>query len=154
MAKRAIQKSDYINKPGIWSAGGVVLRSNKISSEILLCERTSENLVALPKGKPNNEENEVEAALREVEEETGIKVSIQRKVMEIFYSFHSGNSKINKKVIFFLMETVSGNIDNHDEEFDKVYWEDINAAKEKLTYQGEKDVLEEVVKLVERYGST
>jgi hypothetical protein len=52
------------------------------------------------------------------------------------------------------MKTVSGNIDNHDEEFDKVYWEDINAAKEKLTYQGEKDVLEEVVKLVERYGST
>ena len=154
MVKITIQESDYINNPGIWSAGGVVVRTNEISTEILVCERTSENLVALPKGKPNKEENENETALREVEEETGIKVSIKKKVMEIFYSFYLSNSKINKKVIFFLMEAVSGNIDNHDAEFDKVYWEEINLAKKKLTYQGEKDVLEEVVKLVERYNST
>tara|TARA_B110000438_G_scaffold298291_1_gene346257 strand:+ start:1334 stop:1792 length:459 start_codon:yes stop_codon:yes gene_type:complete len=152
VVKLAIQKSDYMNNSGIWSAGGVVVRKNKIKIDVLLCERISENLIALPKGKPVKGENENETALREVEEETGIKVSIQKKIMEIFYSFYSANSKINKKVIFFLMEAVSGNINNHDTEFDKVYWEDINVAKEKLTYQGEKDVLEKVVELVKRSG--
>ena len=46
------------------------------------------------------------------------------------------------------MEQQGGNILDHDDEFDKVYWEQIDSALEKLTFQGEKDVLEEAIKLV------
>ena len=76
-------------KPDIWSAGGVVLRKLDEETEILICERYSENLIALPKGKPNEGENEEETAIREVKEETGINAIIKTKIKDIFYSFES-----------------------------------------------------------------
>ena len=73
MGKSIINKEEYSNNPDIWSAGGVVIRSNDNIPEVLICERFSENLVALPKGKPNEGESESETALSEVMEDTGIK---------------------------------------------------------------------------------
>jgi bis(5'-nucleosidyl)-tetraphosphatase len=148
MNKSLIIEEEYLNSPDIWSAGGVVIRNNNDSLEVLICERFSEKLVALPKGKPNKGENEPETALREVKEETGINVSIIKKIKDIFYSFKELESIITKKVSFFLMAQQGGNILDHDDEFDKVYWEQIDSALEKLTFQGEKDVLEEAIKLV------
>ena len=148
MGKSIIIKEEYSNNPDIWSAGGVVIRSNDNIPEVLICERFSENLVALPKGKPNEGESESETALREVMEETGINVSIIKKIKDIFYSFQILESIVKKKVSFFLMEQQGGNILDHDDEFDKVYWEQIDSALEKLTFLGEKDVLEEAIKLV------
>ncbi len=148
MGKSAIQKEEYFSSPDVWSAGGVVIRNMNNGFEVLICERFSENLVALPKGKPNEGEDESETALREVKEETGIAVNIIKKIKEIFYSFQALENIINKKVSFFLMEQTGGNILEHDNEFDKVYWERIDSALKKLTFQGEKDVLEEAIKLV------
>ena len=84
-------------------------------------------------------------------EETGIKVEIKVKIKDIFYSFKNNNKNVNKKVTFFLMEEISGDTSNHDEEFDKVYWEQSGPALKKLTYQGEKDVLEEAIKLAKSF---
>lgn len=148
MNKSSIDGEEYYSNPDVWSAGGVVMRNNRGNFEVILCERSSEDLVALPKGKPNEGESEPETALREVKEETGITVKIIKKIKEIFYSFRSSESKINKRVSFFLMEHAGGNILEHDDEFDKVYWEQIDSALRKLTFQGEKDVLEEAIKLV------
>ena len=138
-------------KPDIWSAGGVVLRKLDKETEILICERYSENLIALPKGKPNEGENEEETAIREVKEETGINAIIKTKIKDIFYSFESSDEIINKKVSFFLMEKIDGEISNHDEEFDKVYWEKCDSALKKLSHQGEKDVLEKAIKLAKDF---
>ena len=40
---------------------------------------------------------------------------------------------------------------DNDAEFDKVYWEQTGPALKKLTYQGEKDVLEEAIKLAKSF---
>ena len=45
------------------------------------------------------------------------------------------------------MEKTGGEISNHDDEFDKVYWEKWDSALNKLSYQGEKDVLEKAIEL-------
>ena len=45
------------------------------------------------------------------------------------------------------MEKIDGEISNHDDEFDKVYWEKWDSALNKLSYQGEKDVLEKAIEL-------
>ena len=114
--------------------------------------RNAQDLIALPKGKPNYGEDEIATAIREVREETGIEVKIVQKVSEIFYSFINFGITINKKVTFFLMEMISGNINDHDGEFDKVYWEKAEEALKMLTYQGERDVLEKAIKLVQNTG--
>ena len=131
-----------LNEPSV-----VAIRNNNNQTEVLICERFSENLIALPKGKPNEGEYEAATAIREVREETGINAIIKNKIKDIFYSFKSPNGIINKKVSFFLMEKIDGEISNHDDEFDKVYWEKWDSALNKLSYQGEKDVLEKAIEL-------
>ena len=138
-------------KPDLWSSGGVVLRKIDNKTEVLICERSSENLIALPKGKPNQGEDEEETAIREVKEETGINAIIKTKIKDIFYSFEISDEIINKKVSFFLMEKIDGEISNHDDEFDKVYWEKCDSALKKLSHQGEKDVLEKAIKLAKDF---
>ncbi|MBK66109.1 MAG: hypothetical protein CL769_04065 [Chloroflexi bacterium] len=144
--KRTGIYSDHL-QPDVWSSGGVIIRKNNNEFEVILCERFSEKLIALPKGKPNTGEDVKTTAVREVQEETGLKVKIKVKIKDIFYSFNNNNKDIHKRVTFFLMEEIDGYIGNHDDEFDKVYWEQWSSALKKLTYQGEKDVLEEAIKL-------
>ena len=147
MKKKFEYSGNKFTKIHVWSAGGVVVRKNNNQTEVLICERFSENLIALPKGKPNEGEYEAATAIREVREETGINAIIKNKIKDIFYSFESPNGIINKKVSFFLMEKIDGEISNHDNEFDKVYWEKWDSALNKLSYQGEKDVLEKAIEL-------
>ena len=147
MKKKFEYSGNKFTKIHVWSAGGVVVRKNNNQTEVLICERFSENLIALPKGKPNEGEYEEATAIREVREETGINAIIKNKIKDIFYSFESPNGIINKKVSFFLMEKIDGEISNHDDEFDKVYWEKWDSALNKLSYQGEKDVLEKAIEL-------
>ena len=40
------------------------------------------------------------------------------------------------------METIGGDISNHDHEFDSVLWMSFYEAKEKLTYQNELSIVE------------
>ena len=147
MKKKFEYSGNKFTKIHVWSAGGVVVRKNNNQTEVLICERFSENLIALPKGKPNEGEYEAATAIREVREETGINAIIKNKIKDIFYSFESPNGIINKRVSFFLMEKIDGEISNHDDEFDKVYWEKWDSALNKLSYQGEKDVLEKAIEL-------
>ena len=120
MKKKFEYSGNKFTKIHVWSAGGVVVRKNNNQTEVLICERFSENIIALPKGKPNEGEDEEETAVREVREETGINAIIKSKIKDIFYSFESSDGIINKKVSFFLMEKIDGEISNHDDEFDKV----------------------------------
>ena len=60
----------------IWSAGGALIRENKV----LICYRKSENLFCLPKGTPENNESIEQTAIREVYEETGLEVEIAEEV--------------------------------------------------------------------------
>ena len=147
MKKKFEYSGDNYTNVDILSAGGVVVRKKNNQTEVLICERFSENLIALPKGKPNEGEYEAATAIREVREETGINAIIKNKIKDIFYTFESPNGIINKKVSFFLMEKIDGEISNHDDEFDKVYWEKWDSALNKLSYQGEKDVLEKAIEL-------
>ena len=151
MKKKFEYSGNKFTKIHVWSAGGVVVRKNNNQTEVLICERFSENLIALPKGKPNEGEYEAATAIREVREETGINAIIKNKIKDIFYSFESPNGIINKKVSFFLMEKIDGEISNHDDEFDKVYWEKWDSALNKLSYQGEKDVLEKAIELAKDF---
>ena len=72
MKKKFEYSGNKFTKIHVWSAGGVVVRKNNNQTEVLICERFSENIIALPKGKPNEGEDEEETAVREVREETGI----------------------------------------------------------------------------------
>lgn len=138
------------------SAGGVVCRATDGYMEVALCGRLSPPLWALPKGTPDPGESMEQTALREVEEETGLKVSIQAPLGAIHYSFvrTQDDTQCHKTVHFYLMKPVGGDISLHDPEFDLVRWfpqSDVLAA---MTHDTERDVVRKALDLAREEPAT
>ena len=136
-----------INKKEISSAGGVVINSK---SEIVICRRFSTDLWALPKGKIEFNETIEEAAVREVEEETGLLVEIRNFINSIEYTYYESldNVYYNKTVFFYLMKSVGGDFINHDNEFDDVIWVPKHETSDKMTFESEVGIVKEGFLLV------
>ena len=99
-------------------------------------------LWALPKGTPDGGETIAETALREVREETGVKVEVEEPLGEITYFFVRDRIRFRKTVHFFLMRPIGGSIDEHDHEFDDVAWLPVAEALELMNYATEREVVE------------
>ena len=138
------------------SAGGVVVRrSHGAWLEVLLCGRERPRIWALPKGTPNTGESLEETARREVEEETGIKVRIDREIGHIEYSFHrpGDGAPCDKVVHFYLMLPIGGDISRHDAEFDRVEWMEADRARQRLTHANEARLVEKAISIAEAQAS-
>ena len=133
------------------SAGGIVYRSGDGEPEVVLCGRPSKNLWALPKGTPENTETLEETARREVTEETGLLVQIERKVGEIEYWFTRAEvgKRFHKRVHHYLMQPVGGNTADHDHEYDEVRWFPASEAARRLTFPDEVEMLRRAVALLQ-----
>ncbi|MDL2334821.1 MAG: NUDIX hydrolase [Chloroflexota bacterium] len=135
------------------SCGGILLRDNDGTTEICLGRRKrvmgrKGTTWALPKGTPNNGESTDETALREVAEETGLEVRIVAPVGAIDYFFTQDGQRIHKTVHYFLMEPVGGSLDGHDHEFDEVRWMSIDEARRLMSFQTERQIVEEALPMV------
>lgn len=87
----------------IISAGGVVLKERKV-----LLLRTRLGRWVLPKGHVEPDETLRQAALREVYEEAGVQARIHRRLGWKYFQFHVHGKYQSKRVLWFLMEEVSG----------------------------------------------
>jgi 8-oxo-dGTP pyrophosphatase MutT (NUDIX family) len=85
----------------------------------------------------------IETAVREVLEEGGVEVKVVKKIAtdNYFYTDKEKN-KVSKFVTYFLMEWIQDFKDGFGEETEEVKWMEHDKAKEKLSYQREKNVLE------------
>ena len=128
------------------SAGGVVCRRQGDHIEILLGGRLKPKIWALPKGGINTGESPVEAAMREVSEETGLTVRAETELGRISYWFVSEGERCHKTVYFYLMTPEGGALENHDVEFDEVRWFPSGEALQSMTYENERNM---VVKALE-----
>jgi 8-oxo-dGTP pyrophosphatase MutT (NUDIX family) len=102
----------------------------------------------LPKGHPKAGETDLEAAKREVEEETGLTVVFHEPLIkaQIDYWFVARDGeRVHKRVDFYRMEAVGGSPDDHDDEVEEVALLDLEAALATLTYENERTVLAEVL---------
>lgn len=132
------------------SCGGVVLRDVNGITEICLGRRQramgkNGTTWMLPKGTPNDGESVDETALREVAEETGLEVRILEPVGAIDYFFTQDGERIHKTVHYFLMEATGGSLDGHDHEFDEVRWLPIDEARRLMTFETERQIVEEAL---------
>jgi len=133
-----------------FSAGGVVYKKRKGGVGWLVCKHSGYHKWVFPKGLVEEGEKVRQTAVREVEEECGIKTRIVGKIPEpekYIYAFEG--TKIFKIVEYFLMEYVSGDIKDHDWEMEEVEWLEFEAARERLDFSGAKKVLDKAKKLLE-----
>lgn len=134
------------------SAGGIVYKKEGNNILWLITQHSLHKGWVFPKGlvgdKEKNELKET-AALREVEEEGGVKAKIiSNKPIITNYQYKWKGNFIKKTVYYFLMEYISGDPKNHD-------WEMIDAkfVKEKevkkiLTYKSDQEAFEKILKII------
>jgi 8-oxo-dGTP pyrophosphatase MutT (NUDIX family) len=95
-------------------------------------------LLALPKGHPSGNESALEAALREVREETGLESELVEKLGDIRYWYTQGGERVLKVVSFFLCRYRAGSVRDHDREVDAAEWIPLEEAPKALAYAGER----------------
>ena len=96
----------------------------------------------LPKGAVTEGETSEAAALREVREETGIEARIVKPLDTIEYFFRAGDTLIQKRVDFYLMQYVGGELEPQLSEVDAVEWVELNSALRRASFDSERKLLE------------
>ena len=113
--------------------------------EVVICGHQTQNgwTWGLPKGTPDQGETLEETALREVREETGLRVRMEAPIDSIRYWFVRPDDgvKCHKTVHFYLMVPTGGDTGHHDPEFDVVEWFAVDDALVAMAYDNEVDVL-------------
>jgi 8-oxo-dGTP diphosphatase len=117
----------------------VVVRGDQVIVIVPARTRTP-NVLALPKGHPDGDESPLEAAVREVREETGVEAEPIAKLGEIEYTYERKKGPVDKRVAFWLFEYRSGGL-HHDHEIAEVRWMPLEEAAEALTYEGEREMV-------------
>ncbi|MEN3332436.1 MAG: 8-oxo-(d)GTP phosphatase [Blastocatellia bacterium] len=127
----------------IVAAGGLVIDSSEQSApHVLLVHRPKYDDWSFPKGKLDPGEGIEAAALREVEEETGLKCRILRPLPSVRYQYRSRASDVRPKVVhYFLMEAIGGHVHVNMYEIDEARWCDVSDARRRLRYEHDKQLL-------------
>jgi 8-oxo-dGTP pyrophosphatase MutT (NUDIX family) len=120
------------------AAGGLVYRLDQAGNpEVVLVHRPAYDDWSLPKGKLKPQERLETAALREVEEETGMTCLIDRCLGITRYIDRRGRDKV---VWYWLMRAYDG-IFKPLAEVDEVRWCDVVEAMATLSYDHDRDIL-------------
>ncbi len=118
-------------QPEIRAAGGIVHRQNGGATEVLVVHRPRYEDWSLPKGKLDPGESLEQAALREVEEETGWRCRLGAHIGKNEYRDRHGRSK---RVDWWLMDPIEGEFEPNDE-VDELVWLTPGDARALLTYE-------------------
>jgi len=120
------------------AAGGVVCRPGPVGLvEVAVIHRPAQDDWSLPKGKLETGETAEQAAVREVEEETGLRVRIVRPMGCTAYVDRRGRDKV---VCYWVMWAEGGRFTPNDE-VDQLRWLTVEEALELLSYSADRALL-------------
>jgi 8-oxo-dGTP pyrophosphatase MutT (NUDIX family) len=126
------------------SAGGIVYKKQDGQIFVLMIFPNGwRNMVpqwTFPKGHIEGLEKPEDTAVREVREETGVTARIVSDLGEVNYNFIWEGRTIDKSINWYLMEYVSGDVKDHDQEVAEVSWLSLTEAEAKLVYATDKEI--------------
>lgn len=121
----------------IIAAGAVVTRDNSGEKEFLLIHRGYRDDWSFPKGKLDPGEHLVGAAIREVREETGFAIQLGIPLPTAHYT----KNNATKDAYYWNAQLLGGEFMPNDE-VDQIKWLPLKKAKELLTYEHDKEMIE------------
>jgi 8-oxo-dGTP pyrophosphatase MutT (NUDIX family) len=134
------------------SAGGVIYQEREGEMWIALIATKGGRVWGLPKGLIEEGEEPLQAAIREVREESGLQGESVADLGHIEYWYRDSKSKVlyHKFVHYFLLRYVGGDVADHGWEVDQARWFSFDNAFDAITYDNERKVL---VSARERWSS-
>ena len=120
------------------AAGGVVVRDGEAGTEVCVVHRPRYDDWTFPKGKLDPGESFEDAALREVEEETGLRCTLESELPSTEYRDNKDRPKI---VRYWQMEVDEDPGFVPNDEVDEVRWLPMAEARELLTYDRDAELL-------------
>ncbi|HNX63648.1 MAG TPA: NUDIX domain-containing protein [Oscillospiraceae bacterium] len=121
------------------SCGAIVYRKFHGNTEILLIKHVNSGHWSFPKGHVEGDETEVETALREIKEETGIDVIIDPSFRETVSYYPRKDTQ--KSVVYFVAKAKNFDFVPQEEEISQIKWVDIGHASSVLTYENDKTIV-------------
>ena len=121
------------------SAGAVVFFRGKEILYLLLHHKT--DYWNFPKGNVEKNETEEQAALREINEETGLSVHLIPGFAERIHWFYTRGQKVSKDVVYFLAESSTKDVTISSEHIGYA-WLTYEECVKKLKYPSAKNVLD------------
>jgi ADP-ribose pyrophosphatase YjhB (NUDIX family) len=134
-----------------FSAGGLVVDLNRevpCGALIGRTDRQGRLLWSLPKGHIEAGETAEQAAVREVEEETGISGVILGELGTIDFWFVADGRRIHKTVRHYLMRRTGGELSDADIEVDEVAWVPLPEIRGQLAYPDERGLVDTAGRLL------
>jgi 8-oxo-dGTP pyrophosphatase MutT (NUDIX family) len=131
------------------SSGGAVISFRDGRPFVAMIATRNRTRWGLPKGAVAKGETSEQAALREVQEETGIMADIVTSLDSIEYFFRAGDTLVRKTVDFYLMQYVGGKLTPQLTEVDDVEWVELSEAILRASFESEKKLLSAALEQVE-----
>ncbi len=125
----------------ITAAGGLVFSRIDGETRVLVIHRPRYDDWSFPKGKHDDGESDEVAALREISEETSVTGRIVSRLADVVYMTPNDNPK---RVSYFGVRAVRTPKFEPNSEVDHVEWLSKKAARKKLTYEHDRELLKSV----------
>lgn len=128
------------------SSGGVVIDASKDTFDVAIIARLNRGgrlEWCLPKGHPEGPENNEDAAVREIAEETGIEGRIVSALGSIDYWFTVSGHRVHKTVHHFLLIATGGELtieNDPDHEAVDVAWVPLQDLGRRLSFPNERRI--------------
>ena len=131
------------------SCGAVIFRKAENGWNVLLIRHTKGRHISFPKGHVEPGETESQTAEREILEETGLRVRVDRRYRaENRYNIRPDTQKL---VVIFAALTEQEAITPQPEEIAEAFWLPIDAAQERLTYERDRKIMRDAFAHIQKY---
>lgn len=123
------------------SCGAIIINDNKV-----LMIQQNDGVISFPKGHTENNETEIETAMRETKEETNIDILINPNLR--FETSYIVNSNIDKTVVYYIAKNLNNKIIKQEKEIKDIKWVPIDEVMDLLQYDNIKKLWQDVLKTI------
>lgn len=128
-----------------YSCGSVVYKKENNEYYFLIVKHKYGTHYSFPKGHIEQGETKEETAIREVLEETGININLNKEYYDTTkYSFKINEELIEKEVTYFLAEAKNTDLKKQETEISEVLWVHYNDVFDILTFAADKKIFENI----------
>lgn len=131
------------------SCGAIVFYLEGEKEQILLIKHANSGHWSFPKGHVEAGETEVQTAVREIKEETGVNALIDTRFREVVT--YSPKKDVLKDVVYFFATTKDYATSNQEEEVSDIRWMDMDNVLGNVSYKNDKELVKKAINFYKKH---